>query len=90
MIHSRPGFTPRTNDQQVAKLQPDMIPAINRTPLGEATTMPSLEEKLANRTKSKAFSVPKEVLDAAARDTGPQLILNPTPSAMPKVLEPGK
>jgi hypothetical protein len=90
MIHSRPGFVPRTDDQVVAKLQPDMIPAINRTPAGDSTVQPSLEDKLANRTKGKTFSVPKEVMEAAARDTGPELILNPKPSATPQVLKPGK
>ena len=90
MIHSRPGYTPRTSDKQVAKLQPDMIPAINRKPIGEATAQVDLKTKLEARTQGKTFTVPKEVLDAAARNTGPELILNPQPSATPQILSPGK
>ena len=67
-----------------------MIPAINRKPIGEATAQVDLKTKLEARTQGKTFTVPKEVLDAAARNTGPELILNPQPSATPQILAPGK
>lgn len=87
MIHSRPGYMPRKNDQQVAKLQPDMIPAINRAPGDDATAMPNLEEKLAARTAGKTFTPPADVLKAAQ---AAEIIPNPSPSAPPRVLAPGK
>ena len=37
-----------------------------------------------------APDVPADVLKAAERAAGPELILNPEPSSTPQVLEPGK
>lgn len=98
MIHSRPGYAPRTHDGQVAKLNADMIPAINRKPPAEAAAQVDLAAKLAGRKlKVKPAVVPEGTIEppadiaaAAARANGPELILNPEPSATPQVLEPGK
>lgn len=99
MIHSRPGYAPRTDDSQVAKLNADMIPAINRKSPTAAAGQSDLKARLEGRTpKAKAAEVvpegtiqpPADVAAAAARSPGPQLILNPEPSATPQVLKPGK
>lgn len=101
MIHSRPGYAPRTNDSQVAKLNEDMIPAINRKSPTAAAGQSDLKARLENRklkTKPAADPVvsdapiepPADIAAAALLAAGPQLILNPEPSATPQVLEPGK
>jgi hypothetical protein len=88
MIHSRPGYAPRTHEQQIAKLNEDMIPAINRkSPEEQAKNPPKLD--LSHRKLKKLPDVPADVLKAADR-AGPELILNPAPSPTPQVLEPGK
>ena len=94
MIHSRPGYAPRHNDQQIAKLNEDMIPAINRKSAEEKAKEPPPKLDLSHRKLKAAppppAAVPADVLQAAERAAGPELILNPTPSATPQVLEPGK
>jgi hypothetical protein len=94
MIHSRPGYAPRTHDQQIAKLNEDMIPAINRKSPEEKAKEPPPKLDLSHRKlknpPAPAGGVPADVLKAAERAAGPELILNPKPSATPKVLEPGK
>lgn len=84
MIHSRPGFAPRKNDSAPAKLNDDMIPAINRNAPKESTTLktngPSLEQMLEAHKHEHAQT----------KSTAPQLLVNPAPSTTPKVNEPGK
>lgn len=92
MIHSRPGYAPRISDQQIAKLNEDMIPAINRKSAEEKAkeAPPKLDlshRKLKNPPPPAA--VPADILKAAER-AGPELILNSEPSATPQVLQPGK
>jgi hypothetical protein len=84
MIHSRPGFAPRKSDAAPAKLNQDMVPAINRTgpkasPLVNAS--PSFEQMLNARAEEHR---------SAKLHAAPELLVNPTPSATPKVNEPGK
>ncbi len=83
MIHSRPGYAPRTKDTVVAKLQPDMVPAINRkaTKPSSPLQQPSLEAMLTARAEEHR---------AAKAHPTPEVIVNPKPSATPLVLEPGK
>lgn len=98
MIHSRPGYAPRTDDQQIAKLNKDMIPAINRKSPEEQKAEGPQKLDLSHRKLKKPYvappvaapDVPADVLNAAERVAGPELILNPEPSATPQVLEPGK
>jgi hypothetical protein len=95
MIHSRPGYAPRRSDQEIAKLNDDMIPAINRkTPEQQKAEGPQKldlsHRKLKKPPESAPAAVPADVLKAAERAAGPELILNPEPSVTPKVLEPGK
>jgi hypothetical protein len=93
MIHSRPGFATRTTDEAPAKLNADMIPAINRA---HKETDTPLKQSL----QSRADIAHKKLQDAAAAlaqaqalsdaaKVGPELLINPAPSAPPKVNEPG-
>lgn len=83
MIHSRPGYTPRTDDTAPAKLQQDMIPAINRKAAKQEKQIdrPSFEAMLTARAEEHR---------AAKAHPTPEVIVNPAPSATPLVLEPGK
>jgi hypothetical protein len=86
MIHSRPGYAPRYNDQRPAKLNPDMIPAINRkspTPTVEPKRAP--EEELPLDARAEA-AMKKLALEHPPVD----ILVNPHPSEPPKVLTPGK
>jgi hypothetical protein len=95
MIHSRPGFAPRTSDEAPAALNQDMIPAINRPKKGDETT--PIKHNLDARTeaayaklkRAQAAIVEAEAQVAMAK-VGPDLLVNPEPSAAPKILEPGK
>ena len=89
MMYSRPGYKPMIGENpQPAKLNDDMIPAINRKPEEAKEQNPKLD--LSHRKlKAKPAAVPADVLKAADR-AGPELILNHAPSATPQVLEPGK
>lgn len=86
MIHSRPGFAPRHSDKVPAKLNDDMIPAINRKPLGENTPLKQAavgEHQLDARTEA--------AMKRLAQEHPPKdVLVNPTPSEPPKILEPGK
>lgn len=93
MIHSRPGFAPRKTDDQVAKLNEDMIPALHRT--AKTETMPLKQSLQSKADEAHAKLIAKRALEdaqaAAARAAaGTELILNHAPSAPPAVLEPGK
>lgn len=84
MRHSRPGFATRTNDAVPAKLNDDMVPAINRAARDASTPLktngPSLEALLEAHKHEHA----------QAKSTAPQILVNPAPSAAPQVNEPGK
>lgn len=95
MIHSRPGFAPRTDDSKPAALNSDMIPAINRPKLGEEKT--PAKHNLDARTAA-AYKKLQDAQEAVALATmqadlakvGPDLLVNPNPTEAPRVLEPGK
>lgn len=88
MIHSRPGFAPRHSDQVPARLNDDMVPAINRKPLAgdkppKAAEVGEHEALLDARTEAAMAKLAKEHPPA-------DILVNPTPSDPPKILEPGK
>ena len=94
MIHSRPGFATRKADDAVARLNADMIPAINRTK--EETSSP-LKQTLQAKADAQWEKLKRQqeaanlaVAQAIAAKVGPDLLVNPAPSAPPTVLEPGK
>ncbi len=90
MIHSRPGFAPRSADDAPARLNDDMIPAIHRKPLGENT---NLKQSAAGSTVLETLldARTEEVMAKLAREHPPaEILVNPTPSDPPKILEPGK
>jgi hypothetical protein len=88
MIHSRPGFAPRHSDRVPAKLNDDMIPAINRKPLTPDSNLKgggpeAAQHQLDARTEAAMAKL--------AREHPPtELLVNPTPSDPPKILTPGK
>jgi hypothetical protein len=94
MIHSRPGFAPRRSDEAVAKLNTDMIPAINRTtPQASTPLKEGLQSKAEvqwEKLKKQQEATNLALAKAAAAKVGPDLLINPAPSAPPKVLEAGK
>jgi hypothetical protein len=94
MIHSRPGFAPRTTDDAPAKLNADMIPAIHRQPKDPAKPDAQALQARADAAHTKSLADKKAQAEAqaiAARVAkGPELILNPTPSSTPVINEPGK
>jgi hypothetical protein len=83
MIHSRPGFAPRRSDAAPAKLNDDMIPALHRGTPRESTT-------LKQNLQSKADAAMAKLAKNHPVPAAPELLVNPAPSATPKVLEPGK
>jgi hypothetical protein len=85
MIHSRPGFAPRTSDEVPAKLNADMIPALHRKPLTESSNLVHApqEHSLDARTEAAMARLAKE-------HPAPDILVNPAPSDPPQVLEPGK
>lgn len=88
MIHSRPGFAPRHSDKVPARLNDDMIPAINRKPLISDSNLKeggpeAAQHQLDARTEAAMAKLAKEHPPV-------DILVNPTPSEPPKVLEPGK
>jgi hypothetical protein len=83
MKHSRPGFATRSSDAAPAKLNADMIPAINRNAPKESTP---LRETLQARAEAAMAKLAKNHPVPAA----PEILVNPAPSATPHVNEPGK
>ena len=84
MIHSRPGFASRTNDTVPAKLNTDMVPALHRKSSKESTTL---------KTNGPSFEAMLEAHKhehAQHQATAPEILVNPTPSDPPHVIEPGK
>jgi hypothetical protein len=93
MIHYRPGFAPRTSDDAPAKLNKDMIPAIHRTAKETASPLiTNLQAKTdAAHTKLIAARALEDAQAAAERlRAGPDILVNPNPSPVPLVNEPGK
>jgi hypothetical protein len=84
MIHSRPGFASRTSDETPAKLNADMIPAINRKQPAAEAKAPQVSEALLDARAEAAMK--KLSLGHPASE----VIVNPSPSDPPQVLEPGK
>ena len=84
MIHSRPGFAPRTSDKAPSKLNADMIPALHRKPLKENTNLKELSADLLNSRATDAMA------KLAKEHPAPEILVNPTPSDPPQVLKPGK
>jgi hypothetical protein len=95
MIHSRPGFAPRRSDETVARLNEDMIPAINRiktetpSPVKHTNLQSKADYAFEKLRKAREATALAEAQAAAAK-VGPELLVNPAPSAPPVVLEPGK
>lgn len=93
MIHSRPGFAPRKSEEDVAKLNDDMIPAINREARETSTPLKQTLQARADAAHKKILeqrALEDAKLAASRLAAGPELILNPAPSPPPTVLEPGK
>ena len=78
MKHSRPGFTTRVNDGAPSKVRPDMKPALARK-YPPPKDSPILQHQ-------DAMPLPAEATPEAPR-VGPDVLLNPTPSATPVVNE---
>jgi hypothetical protein len=84
MKHSRPGYAPRSSEETPAKLNADMIPAIHRKQQPQTSTLKQPSEELLNARAEAAMG-------KLAKEHPPvELIVNPTPSVAPQVLEPGK
>jgi hypothetical protein len=77
MIHSRPGFAPRVTDKVPARLNDDMVPALHRKRPKETNLGPLLQARAEMAKLAKDYPAP-------------DILVNPTPSDPPKVLEPGK
>jgi hypothetical protein len=94
MLHSRPGFAPRRHDEAVAKLNDDMIPAINRSTPRESTTLKqtlqSKAEEAFMKLKTKQEAAALAEAQAIASRVGPDLLVNPSPVEPPHINEPGK
>jgi len=83
MIHSRPGFRPRTSDEECAKLQPDMVPAINRHNQPETT---NLKTATIQHMQAQAEAALKRMKDGSQVN----VLVNPNPSATPVMTSPHK
>jgi hypothetical protein len=95
MIHSRPGFAPRNSEETVARLNDDMVPAIHRGKKKEETTplqktLQTRADEAFERLRRQQVAAAQAEAMAIAAKVGPDLLVNPTPSAAPLVLEPGK
>jgi hypothetical protein len=77
VIHSRPGFAPRSTDKTPAKLNDDMVPALHRKRPKETNLGPILDARA-------------EMANLAKKHPAPDLLVNTTPSEPPHVLTPGK
>jgi hypothetical protein len=93
MIHSRPGFAPRTSDETPAKLNDDMIPALHRGHKMDANPSAANLQARADAAfvKLQAKRAQEEAQAIAEKlRLGPELLVNPAPTEPPKVLEPGR
>jgi hypothetical protein len=75
-----------------AKLNDDMIPAINRKAAdANAPRTLDLSQRKLKARPAAPIEVPAAILTAAQRaEDGPDILVNPNPSPTPSVLEPGK
>ena len=87
MIHSRPGFSPRHSDRVPARLNDDMIPAINRKPLVGA---PSKEAKVGEHEQLLDARTEAAMAKLAKEHPPAEILVNPNPTDPPKILTPGK
>jgi len=71
-----------------ARLNDDMIPAINRKPLGGKST---LKEAEVGEHEQKLDALTEAAMARLAKEHPPaEILVNRTPSDPPKILEPGK
>ena len=85
MIHSRPGFASRRSDAAPAKLNADMIPAINRNAPKESSPLVQTLQAKADEAHAKMV-IEAQLLAAKGGD----VLVNPSPSVAPHINEPGK
>jgi hypothetical protein len=102
MIHSRPGFQPRVtregakHEPRPSRVQPDMQPAIMKHTTATTATKPALMQNEqaglpVERMQAQAEAALKRMQDAAAetaRRAGPEILVNPAPSATPVITSP--
>jgi hypothetical protein len=85
MIHSRPGFAPRTSDKTPAKLNADMIPALHKNRIIDTSSPLKV-----NLPETSPEQLGLALARAAAARIGPEIITNPSPSAPPILTTPHK
>ncbi len=101
-VHSRPGFTPRVTQEgkksKPSRLNDDMQPALAKHTT--ATTTPS-QSPFIKATQPSMIDLQPDVMQAKAeaafarmqeekRKLGPEVLLNPNPSATPILTTPHK
>lgn len=86
MIHSRPGFSPRSTDKAPAKLNSDMVPALHRAAKEEAGSPLKFDAAVLEAQ----LEAHKRAHPAIPVEPPPAVLVNPAPSATPIVNEPGK
>ena len=104
MRHSRPGFQTRVtnergHDAKPSRVQPDMQPAIMKHTTATASAKTPLKENEqpglpVERMQAQAEAALKRMQDDAAakraRQAGPEILVNPAPSATPITTSPHK
>ena len=103
MRHSRPGFQTRVtnergHDAKPSRVQPDMQPAIMKHTTATASAKTPLRENEqpglpVERMQAQAEAALKRMQDVAAeraRQAGPEILVNPAPSATPITTSPHK
>ena len=103
MRHSRPGFQTRVtsergHDAKPSRVQPDMQPAIMKHTTATVSAKTPLKENdqpglPVERMQAQAEAALKRMQDAAAeraRQAGPEILVNPAPSATPITTSPHK
>jgi hypothetical protein len=104
MRHSRPGFQTRVtnergHDAKPSRVQPDMQPAIMKHTTATTSAKTPLKENEqpglpVERMQAQAEAALKRMQDDAAakraRQAGPEILVNPAPSATPITTSPHK
>ena len=104
MRHSRPGFQTRVtnergHDAKPSRVQPDMQPAIMKHTTATVSAKTPLKENEqlglpVERMQAQAEAALKRMQDDAAakraRQAGPEILVNPAPSATPITTSPHK
>lgn len=103
MRHSRPGFQTRVtnergHDAKPSRVQPDMQPAIMKHTTATVSAKTPLRENEqpglpVERMQAQAEAALKRMQDVAAeraRQAGPEILVNPAPSATPITTSPYK